>query len=159
MRLVYHHSDMRRLIPTLALLAAVGLGGCEPEENGLGPPIEPRLPQKDQKDVEIERLQAEADSWHARAEELGARCEQLTEKVEELKFINQQLSKQLQAVGDAPGQRDHYKKLATELGLEILRLTRRIRTLEGLLGIPSSRPATSPASAPAPTTPPSEGEG
>ena len=73
----------------------------------------------------------------------------VTPSLNQAEFINEQRSKQLKVVADAPRMRDYYRDLATERQLAIGRLTRRIRTLEKLLGIPSTAPATRPATRPA----------
>jgi len=95
-------------------------------------------------DGRVNRLQSEVDTLTAKLEELGADYDTLSSKLTEQKFINEQLNEQLEIVADAPRQRDQYQRLATERLLEIERLKRRIATLEELLGIPASRPATMP---------------
>ena len=62
--------------------------------------------------------------------ELRQRSDRLAEKVRKLEFLNEQLQKQLEAVGDAPKQRDRYKKMLINKELEIKRLEEKIKKLQ-----------------------------
>jgi len=142
-------SRRSRLLCGLALAAAVSAAGCNMKDWKLGRSKEPEAPPEEARDTKVQQLQAEIDTLGARVEELGKRNDRLTEKLNQAEFINDQLAKQLKVVAGAPRMRDYYKDLAAERQLEIERLTRRIRRLEKLLGIPSTAPATRPATRPA----------
>lgn len=142
-------SRCSRLLCGLALAAAVSAAGCNMKGWNLGRSKEPESPPEEAKDTKVQQLQAEIDTLRARVDELGKRNDRLTEKLNQAEFINDQLAKQLKVVANAPRMRDYYKDLAAERQLEVERLTRRIRTLEKLLGIPSTAPATRPATQPA----------
>ncbi len=128
-----------RCATTILLLAAMASAGCE-FDNDFGAPGG-REPRKTAKDIEIERLQAESDGLHAKLTELGADYKKLETELTRLEFTNDQLNKQVDAVADAPRERDKYRRRAIDLMLEVERLKQRIATLEELLGIPASRPA------------------
>lgn len=141
-------SRYSRLLCGLALAAAVSAAGCNMKGWNLGRSKEPERPPEEAKDTKVQQLQAEIDTLEARVDELGKRNNRLTEKLNQAEFINEQRSKQLKAVADAPRMREYYKDLAAQRQLEVERLTQRIRTLEKLLGIPSTVPATRPATRP-----------
>ena len=127
-----------RCATTILLLAVMASAGCEfDNEFGAGG----REPRKTAKDIEIERLQAEADDLHAQLKERGDDYKKLETELTRLEFTNDQLNKQIKAVGDAPRERDKYRRSAIDLMLKVERLKQRIATLEELLGIPASRPA------------------
>ena len=125
---------------TIMLLAAMVSAGCE-FDNDFGTPPGGREPRKTAKDLEIERLQALSDSLRAQLKERGDDYEKLRVKLNKQEFINKQLEEQLKAVGDAPRERDKYRKRAIEMMLTVERLKERIATLEERLGVPASQPA------------------
>ena len=79
---------------------------------------------------EISRLKEQIRLKDEKIKELSLRADRLAEKVRKLEFLNEQLQKQLEAVGDAPKQRDRYKKMLINKELEIKRLEDKIKKLE-----------------------------
>ncbi len=97
---------------------------------------------------EVARLQGRLRQRELRIKELEAQVGRLSGRLRSLEFRCEQLRKQLQAVGDAPAQRDHYQKLSIKQALEIQELRRRIDRL--LETIARGQVATAPASRPGP---------
>jgi len=79
---------------------------------------------------EISRLKEQIRLKDEKIAELRQRSDRLAEKVRKLEFLNEQLQKQLEAVGDAPKQRDRYKKMLINKELEIKRLEDKIKKLQ-----------------------------
>ena len=79
---------------------------------------------------EIIRLKEQIHLKDEKIKELCLRADRLAEKVRKLEFLNEQLQKQLEAVGDAPKQRDRYKKMLINKELEIKRLEDKIKKLQ-----------------------------
>ena len=78
---------------------------------------------------------------------MEAQVGRLLARLRKLEFRCEQLRKQLEVVGDAPAQRDRYKRLSIKQALEIERLRQRINRL--MQQIARSRPSTAAASQPA----------
>jgi len=148
--------------PCCILLLATVLSGCEHfRRDEPDPAPAPSAPAPDdhltEAEREVARLAEENRGLNERMGELRNRCDLLADKARDLQFANEQLRKQLDAVGDAPRQRDAYKAKALRMELEIERLKARIAELEQLLAPPATRPATRPATDPA-TRPSAAGE-
>lgn len=79
---------------------------------------------------EIIRLKEQIHLKDEKIKELCLRADRLAEKVRKLEFLNEQLQKQLEAVGDAPRQRDRYKQMLVNKELEIKRLENKIKKLQ-----------------------------
>ena len=79
---------------------------------------------------EISRLKEQIRLKDEKIKELSLRADRLAEKVRKLEFLNEQLQKQLEAVGDAPKQRDRYKQMLINKELEIKQLEDKIKKLQ-----------------------------
>ena len=137
----------------LAMLAvAAGATGCgwPPADE---PPTPPPADVEKQQEAKLEQLHAQIRALSARNEDLSSRSLLLAKEVTRLQFLNDQLNKQLAAVGDAPHQRDLYKQRVQQLQAEAEALRKRVEELETLVKPPATRPV--PASKPAPATRPS----
>jgi predicted RNase H-like nuclease (RuvC/YqgF family) len=134
---------------TLALVAAAlaTCSGCEPgASSGLtrDRPNDAPPPPEDPRNVEIDRLQARLNEARGRIDELALRNRRLEGEIRRLELTRDQLTRQLEVVGDAPRQRDRYKLLAKKRRIENERLKDRIERLEKLLNM-TTAPATRPA--------------
>jgi len=90
---------------------------------------------------EIERLREETRTLTERLKEVTDREDRLAKKVKQQEFINDQLRKQLQAVGDAPLERDQCKARCIRLEQHIKELETQLAELMKLRLTPSTRPA------------------
>ncbi|KPK86715.1 MAG: hypothetical protein AMJ81_00570 [Phycisphaerae bacterium SM23_33] len=134
----------RRWVIVLPLLALIG---CELDTDRTTTPQRPGMERMATINNRMSKLQMELTERDLRIKELTEHVERLSVRLKKAEFINEQLSKQLVAVGDAPRDRDRYKGLTVQQGLEIQRLQRRIEDLRKRLGrTTASAPATQPAS-------------
>lgn len=122
------------------LVFVLGMGGCRLKKADTGPDQQPDEPTT--KPGQVARLQATTRILEERAEELRQRSSRLSEQVRKLKFLNTQLRKQLEAVGDAPRERDALAKQVARQKIEIDRLQQQIQELERRLTVSSSGPST-----------------
>ena len=90
---------------------------------------------------EIERLREENRGLNERLTEGKNRSALLAKKVKQQEFINDQLRRQLQAVGDAPLQRDNYKARCARLEQHIEELEAQLAEFMKLRTSSSTRPA------------------
>jgi len=77
-----------------------------------------------------QRHQSEILGLRGKVNDLSRRSSALEKRVHELTFLNEQLSKQLGAVGNAPGERDKYRAMVAAQELKIAGLQKRIAELE-----------------------------
>jgi predicted RNase H-like nuclease (RuvC/YqgF family) len=132
---------------SILVVLATGLIGCEFDSED---PAAPQVPPAQSADAaRIAQLEDEVRIRDRQIDELRIRANRLARRVREVEFLNEQLGRQLDAVGDAPRQRDLYKRQAAERQLEIDRLRRRFERLRRAMGVTTSQPATAPTSAPA----------
>jgi len=122
------------------LVFVLGMGGCRLKNADTTADQQPDEPTT--MPGEVARLQATTRILDERAEELGQRSSRLAEQVRQLKFLNTQLRKQLETVGDAPRQRDALSEQVARQKIEIDRLQQRIQELEQRLAVSSSGPST-----------------
>ena len=115
------------ILTSLAML----LPGCPVA----GPPAGGAVSQEERNRL----LQVQVNASSERIAELQARCDKLDIEIRRLSSLNHQLEEQLKAVGDAPRQRDMYKRQVRDLTAEVERLRTRLQ----LSGIPT-RPAAEP---------------
>lgn len=125
----------------IVALVALAVAGCNLNLTERGDPAPPSA--LDGAPDELQQLRAEAGMLKTRLNELGGRNLLLAEELTKLKFLNEQLRKQLLAVGDAPRQRDDYRKRLARQEILIKRLEARIAELEG-----RPRPVSPPTSMP-----------
>jgi predicted RNase H-like nuclease (RuvC/YqgF family) len=125
------------------LVFVLGMGGCRFKNADTTADQQPDEPTT--KPGQVARLQATTRILDDRAEELRQRSSRLAEQVRQLKFLNTQLRKQLEAVGDAPRERDALGEQVARQKTEIDRLQQRIQELEQRLAVSSSGPSTRPA--------------
>ena len=134
---------MSRILNILLIVLALGVGGCK-----FGKGSADSQPQSSSgqtaRDERTTQLQDELDIRDKQIEELRSRAAQLVIQVKKLEFLNDQLQKQLEAVGDAPRRRDEFKQKVAEKQLEIDRLKSQIRRLEQTLSPATSKPTTRP---------------
>jgi len=118
---------------TLLLLTALAFlaGGCKkgggawwkrkkaPDSDTATAAATPELTPQER---EIERLNEANRTLAERLTETTNRSNLLSKKVKQLEFVNDQLRKQLAAVGDAPQQRDKYKAKSERLEKHIKEL-------------------------------------
>lgn len=134
---------MSRILNILLIVLALGVGGCK-----FGRDSADSQPQSSSgqtaRDGRTTQLQDELDIRDKQIEELRIRAAQLAKQIRKLEFLNDQLQKQLNAVGDAPRRRDEFKQKVAEKQLEIDRLKSQIRRLEQTLNPATSKPTTRP---------------
>jgi len=130
------------------LVFTAGLCGCKSLASRGDSPQPPSPPVQAERDERIAQLEDELHMRDKQIEELRAREDLLSEQAKKLEFLNEQLQKQLKAVGDAPRQRDRYKQLAVENQLEIDRLRSQIKELKRAIGPPTSQPTSAPITRP-----------
>ncbi len=135
---------MRRLIFAIGIALALAAPGCK---NGSAtwwkkkkPPadtaaVEPALTPAEQ---EIERLREENRTLGERLTEVQNREKLLAKKVKQLELISSQRGKQLDAVGDAPLERDQYKARCERLEKHVKELSDQ---LSALMKLKLSQPA------------------
>jgi predicted RNase H-like nuclease (RuvC/YqgF family) len=126
------------------LAALIALGGCDLGPGRTDTPQRPSLSRLATSNERVSRLNMEIRERDLRIKELEEHAERLAEKLRQAEFLNEQLRKQLAAVGDAPSERDRYKELSAQQSLEIRRLERAIEELRRQLGA-TDAPATQPA--------------
>ena len=102
--------------------------------------------------LQSDRLDAKMRMLTARMAELRQRNSGLSQEVNRLKFLNEQLRKQLSAVGDAPAQRELYRSHLAKQQLLVERLQKRVSQLEQQMGSAAGRLDERPK--PPPTTQP-----
>ena len=120
---------MRQLILPMTIL--LSLTGCQLKTWNLSSKQpEPTTVSSSTTNEEISRLKEQIRLKDEKIKELSLRADRLAEKVRKLEFLNEQLQKQLEAVGDAPKQRDRYKKMLINKELEIKRLEDKIKKLQ-----------------------------
>ena len=137
-----HSMGLRWFIPAFAALA---VGGCNSNMPWPGEPERP--PVSGDGLTEVEELRAEVGMLKEQVEELRQRSGRLAKEVARVKFLNEQLHKQLHVVGDAPRQRDLYRTQLARRLLEIQRLEARVAELEGRSPPGSPPPTTGPKQA------------
>ncbi|MCD4699345.1 MAG: hypothetical protein K8R91_02085 [Phycisphaerae bacterium] len=123
------------------LIFAAGLCGCKfsAQAGDSAQPLSPSV--QAARNERITQLEDELHMRDKQIEELRSRDDLLSGQAKRLEFLNEQLQKQLKAVGDAPRQRDRYKQQAAENQLEIDRLRSQIKELKLAIGVPTSKPA------------------
>jgi len=102
------------------------------------------LQQPQQLKEQIASLEAEKKVLTSRLEELSTREKVLAGKVRELQFVNTRQAEQIQALAEAPAERDLYKARAQKLQLDVTRLTRRLAELERTVTLLRQAGPTSP---------------
>lgn len=156
---------MMRLIVILVLLWAAALSGCQdgwtwqrlgpkPQATTARSPAAAVIAEKDQR---IRQLEGEVVAVQARVEELRQRAARLEDQVRKLEFMNDQLARQLDAVGQAPRERDLALTHLEEAQADVQLLRQRVNDLERRLELPlttwpATMPATRPATEPGATT-------
>ncbi len=139
---------MNRSLNILIVITLV-LGGCDIGRKKRDDSPQPPSPSvQAARDVRITQLEDELHKREKQLEELRARADLLAQRAKKLEFLNEQLQKQLNAVGDAPRQRDRYKQQAAVKQLEIDSLKRQIKELKRAIGVPSSQPTSAPITRP-----------
>lgn len=113
------------------LVLLLALPGCnlDPDE-AVAPEGPPRLGRLATTNERMTRLKMDIGERDLRIRELEDHVERLSKKLQQAEFLNEQLRRQLAAVGDAPSQRDHYKQLLAEQGVELQRIERKVEQLE-----------------------------
>ena len=135
---------MNRILNILLITIAIGVGGCNFGEDDADSP-QPTSPSvRAARNERIRQLEEELDVRDRQTGELRDRAAQLARQIKKLKFLNEQLQRQLDAVGDAPRQRDKFKQQVAEKQLEIDRLKSRIERLERAVAPATSGPTTRP---------------
>ncbi|MCK4626362.1 MAG: hypothetical protein KAV00_13675 [Phycisphaerae bacterium] len=135
---------MNRILNILLITLALGVGGCNFGKDNTGSP-QPRSPSvRAARNERITQLEDELDIRDKQIEELRTRAGRLAREIKRLKFLNEQMEKQLEAVGDAPRRRDEFKQQVAEKQLEIDRLKSQIRKLEQAIRLATSKPTTRP---------------
>ena len=119
---------MRQLILPMTIL--LSLAGCQLKTWNLSSKQTEPTTVPSSTSEEISRLKEQIRLKDEKIKELSLRADRLAEKVRKLEFLNEQLQKQLEAVGDAPKQRDRYKKMLINKELEIKRLEDKIKKLQ-----------------------------
>jgi len=129
-------ADMRiRAIVTCLCIALPTVGGCN-SWRAWRRPASPAAPQDEPidrpgaSDTENASLKSRNIILEARLSELQAREERLAAEVNRLRFLVRQQAKQIDALADAPEQRDIYKKRYESLLKKVARLSRQIDELE-----------------------------
>ena len=117
-------------------------------------PQQGRLQRSQQLKEQIASLEAEKKVLTSRLEELSAREKVLAGKVRELQFVNARQAEQIEALAEAPAERDLYKARAQKLQLDVTHLTRRLAELERTVTLLRSR-----ADEPKPAAPVKDAEG
>ena len=112
----------------ILLVAGLALAGCRGGKVRIDATQEPdRLGASR---LQSDSLNSKMRMLNARMDELGQRNQGLTQEVGRLKFLNEQLRKQLGAVGDAPRQRQIYKSQVAKQQLLIERLEKRVEEMK-----------------------------
>ena len=119
---------MRQLILPMTIL--LSLTGCQLKTWNLSSKQPEPTTVSSSTNEEISRLKEQIRLKDEKIAELRQRSDRLAEKVRKLEFLNEQLQKQLEAVGDAPRQRDRYKKMLINKELEIKRLEDKVKKLQ-----------------------------
>jgi len=119
---------MRQLILPMAIL--LSLTSCQLKTWNLSSKQTEPTTVPSSTNEEISRLKEQIRLKDEKIKELSLRADRLAEKVRKLEFLNELLQKQLEAVGDAPKQRDRYKKMLINKELEIKRLEDKIKKLQ-----------------------------
>ncbi len=134
---------MNRILNILLIVLALGVGGCNfGKDNTNSQPRSPSV--RAARNERITQLEDELDIRDKQIEELRTRAGRLAREIKRLKFLNEQMEKQLEAVGDAPRRRDEFKQQVAEKQLEIDRLKSQIRKLEQAIRLATSKPTTRP---------------
>jgi chromosome segregation ATPase len=81
----------------------------------------------------VEKLQARNKLLSLRVDELSAREGKLSERLQRAEFVRDRLEVQLDAVRDAPRQRDHYRQRVELLSIENERLAKKVTELQSLV--------------------------
>lgn len=137
------------LILTACALSGCGMVGPKPMEYGSTADIEKRLAS----------LEAQLKAANDHQAETQATCDELTQQIAKLKFANQQLSRQLEAVGDAPRQRDQLRQQVARLEADLATARQELNRVQGAgaasapAGLPSSQNAAAPLPASSPAQP------
>lgn len=76
--------------------------------------------------TELAALRSEATILQSRLRELAARERALAIRLRQAEFLNKQLAKQIEILGQLPAERDHYKHQAEDLALEVARLRKQL---------------------------------
>ena len=119
---------MRQLILPMTIL--LSLAGCQLKTWNLSSKQTEPTTVPSSTSEEISRLKEQIRLKDEKIKELSLRADRLAEKVRKLEFLNEQLQKQLEAVGDAPKQRDRYKQMLINKELEIKQLEDKIKKLQ-----------------------------
>jgi outer membrane murein-binding lipoprotein Lpp len=132
----------------IGVVLSAALAGCAMWQSSANPPPPPPAgPPATQ--AAANDLQTKVDSLTAQVDELKARNQRLSEQVTGLNTTNDQLMRQLQAVGDAPRQRDTYKQWWEQEQRRAQLLLKQIDELRAQLHLPpTTRPALAPTTAP-----------
>lgn len=130
----------RILLVTLATLAA----GCgDPPPSSYAPLLpnlasQPTTAPSEELQAENLRLRAEIRVLEQERDDLLKREERLAAELRNLKFLSEQQAKQLEAVADAPKQRDYYRRQAEKLTAEKEELLKQAQELRRQL--PQTQP-------------------
>ena len=139
---------MRNAILLLTVLA-FSAGGCKKGDSAWWKKKAPdgdaatatTAPELTPHEREVERLNEANRTLEERLAETTNRSNLLSKKVKQLEFVNDQLRKQLAAVGDAPQQRDQYKAKSERLDKHIKELELQLAELMKLrMAQPSRTP-------------------
>ncbi|RPI63506.1 MAG: hypothetical protein EHM48_02335 [Planctomycetaceae bacterium] len=146
-------SDLRQKIfvgfAWLTCLTFIGCGGPPSQQTGgiASPTTQALSRQVQEMDTEIKRLQDTKKLLEIEKADLVKRAEKLQSETRTLKFLNEQMEKQLAALAEVPVERDMYKSKFNQLALETLELRMRAERLEKVLAIiQAANAATQPAS-------------
>jgi len=132
----------RRWFILLAALAALAAGGCLPKDGSLDPAQDPVGSRLAMRDEQLSRLKLELEERDLRIREMQQRAQGMTQRLQKLQFLNDQLRAQLATVGDAPLQRDGFKRLANARRLEVDRLQAKLDQMQKRLArATSTQPA------------------
>ena len=154
MRLLVNHLTWAAVVVLPACIGCVKVSGewwKQPSSRNEAKPADEA--QQDQPTTspadELAAVKADNEILHSQINELRVRERRLSDQLRELKFINAQQTKQIEALADAPEQRDKYKRKAEQLEEEAKRLRDQLSLLKyvRVFSSPSSQPATSTAPA------------
>jgi len=141
-------------ILAVAMLVCLALASCEPSSNQMMTFAGPA-------DQHARQLEADLAAEREKTAQLTKRCEQLADEMAKLRGREQQLSLQVQAIGEAPRQRDFYQRQVLALTAQAEALRAQVITLGGtpaapepLPPLPSPRAGAAVTSLPSATPPP-----
>lgn len=125
------------------LLVLGAVAGCEPDPDSTSASQRPSYDRLASFNARASRLKLEVGERDLRIRELETHVERLSQKLQSLEFTNEQLRKQLTVVGEAPAERDRYRRMAAQQALQIHRLQTRMDEL--MKRVKQIQPTTQPA--------------